>query len=83
MVHRICAMPGDEGTFVLCVVLQALSSAAFGLLIGAVVPSAEAAMALGPPLMLVLTIVGAVISVALIPSRSKRTGVELSLRCAG
>ncbi|KAJ1482634.1 P-loop containing nucleoside triphosphate hydrolase protein [Baffinella frigidus] len=60
IVHRICNMAGDEGTFVLCVMLQALSSAAFGLLIGAVVPSAEAALAAGPPLMLVLTIVGAI-----------------------
>lgn len=60
MVHKSCHMTGHTRNFVLHCVFQALASSAFGQLIGAMVPSPATAMAAGPPLMLVLVIVGAV-----------------------
>ena len=60
MVHKSCHMTGHTLNFVLHCVFQALASSAFGQLIGAIVPSPATAMAAGPPLMLVLVIVGAV-----------------------
>ena len=60
MVHKSCQMTGDTASFVTHCVLQALASSAFGQLVGAVVPEPAAALAAGPPLMLVFVIVGAV-----------------------
>lgn len=62
MVHDNCKMLGDKTAFVSAICLQALSSSAFGQLIGACVPSPAAAMASGPPLMVVLTVSGCPLS---------------------
>ncbi|EKX54623.1 hypothetical protein GUITHDRAFT_100098 [Guillardia theta CCMP2712] len=59
-VHQSCGMQGSLKDFVQLVTFQALSSSALGQLIGASVTSPAAALAMGPPLILVLTIVGAV-----------------------
>ena len=58
--HKQCHMTGNCKSFVMHCVLEALSSSAFGQLVGSVSPSPAVALAAGPPMMLIFVIVGAV-----------------------